>query len=197
MPDEQTPARRGRRPDFEARRRCLEVAAEMLQESGYAGLTMNELARRAGVSKKSLYTWWPNKASVVAEALAAAAEVPPLPDLGDTEAELRSLFAALKYLATTDEIPLSLSALQSGLERTELARGYVERLLGRRREYSRTMVQRGVDRGDLPADTDIDALLDLWNGLATYRYLRAVALPDQLVDQLIAMALNGHVPRLP
>ncbi|WP_194908856.1 TetR/AcrR family transcriptional regulator [Catenulispora rubra] len=196
MTDEPPRARRGRRPDLEARRRCLQIAAEMLQESGYAGLTMSELARRAGVSKKSLYAWWADKAAVVTEALAASAETPPLPDLGDTEAELRALFATLLRLANSAEIPLSLSAQQAGPDRTALTRGYIERLLTRRREYSRSLIHRGIDRGDLPEDTDIDALLDLWNGLAVYRHLRSVAVPDQLIDQLVALALNGSVPRL-
>ncbi|MFF4753697.1 TetR/AcrR family transcriptional regulator [Streptomyces sp. NPDC002514] len=197
MPDKPPAARRGRPLDLDARQRCLELAAGALQERGYAGLTMNELARQAGVSKKSLYTWWPNKAAIVVEALVAMAEMPPLPDLGNTEAELRALFAIIRRTASTSELPLAVTALNDPASRTAVSRTYIERLVGARRELSRALVQRGVDRGDLPAGTDIDTLLDMWNGLAAYRLLRGVALPDHVVDQLIVMALNGNVPLLP
>ncbi|MFC1403392.1 MULTISPECIES: TetR/AcrR family transcriptional regulator [Streptacidiphilus] len=197
MTDERPPARRGRPPDLEARRRTLELATTVLKEGGYAGLTMDLLARRSGVSKKSLYRWWPNKAAVAAEALAAQAEVLPVDETGDSRAELLAIARNARRYATADELPLGFTAQLSIADQRALGRSYMEHVIRPRRLLSRDALDRVVARGDLPQDTDTDALLDLWSGFAVYRHnVRGVTITDHLVEQLVDMALSGSVPRL-
>lgn len=197
MTEERQPARRGRPPDLDARRRALDLAGEILRESGYAGLTMDLLVRRAGVSKKSLYRWWPNKAAVVAEALAQQAVVLPLPEQTDSRAELLSVARNARHYALTDELPLGTVAQQSAPDQQALSRSYIDHIVRPRRALAREAVERVIARGDLPEDTDIDALLDLWSGFAVYRQsVRGIEVTDHLIEQLVDMALAGSVPRL-
>jgi AcrR family transcriptional regulator len=199
MTDEREHTRRGRGrpPDLEARRRTLELAGLVLREAGYAGLTMDVLAYRSGVSKKSLYRWWPNKAAVAAEALASQAEILPVPESGDSRAELLAVARNALHYATTDELPLSVTAQLPAADQLALSRRYIEHVIRPRRLLSRDVVARAIARGDLPGDTDVDALLDLWSGFAVYRQsIRGIEVAGHLIDQLVDMALAGSVPRL-
>jgi AcrR family transcriptional regulator len=199
MTDEGESARRGRGrpPDLEARRRTLELAGMVLRDAGYAGLTMDLLAYRSAVSKKSLYRWWPNKAAVAAEALASQAEVLPVPESGDSRAELLAVARNALHYAMTDELPLGFLAQLPVADQQSLSRSYIEHVVRPRRLLSRDVVARAIARGDLPRDTDVDALLDLWSGFAVYRRsVRGIEVPGHLIEQLVDMALAGGVPRL-
>ncbi|MGW6770206.1 TetR/AcrR family transcriptional regulator [Streptomyces sp. NPDC055037] len=196
MTDDRQPARRGRPPDLVARQRTLDLAGEILRESGYAGLTMDLLVRRAGISKKSLYRWWPNKAAVVAEALAERADVLTVPEDADSRTQLLALARNARHYALTDALPLGTVSRQSDADQQMFARTYIDHIVRPRRALSRTALERVIAAGDLPADTDIDALLDLWSGFAVYRQsVRGVEVTDRLVEQLVDMALAGSVPR--
>lgn len=194
MSAEHRSGQRGRPPDAEARRRVLALASDLLNESGYTSLTMDELAQRAGVSKKSLYRWWPNKAAIAAEAIAARAATSAVPDLGDTRRELLALLDLTREYACGRDVPAEMIIADST---RATAQDLLGEILAPRRDAARAVVQRGIARGDLPADVDVDALLDLWNGMAVYRLaIRRVPLTDRTVEQLVSMALAGQVPRL-
>src|SRR5438270_5714664 len=80
----------GRPRSEEARRAVLTAAARLVRRHGYGSLTMEAIAREAGVSKQTVYRWWPQKAAVVLEALNEAARaVAPIPDTGSLESDLR------------------------------------------------------------------------------------------------------------
>ena len=198
MSDERDSGRRGpgRPPDLEARRRTLELAGTMLRDAGYASLTMDLLACRSGISKKSLYRWWPNKAAVAAEALAARAEVLPVPESGDSRSELLVLARNALHYAMTDELPLGFAAQLPLADQHALSLSYIEHVVRPRRLLARDVVGRVIARGDLPADTDIDALLDLWSGFAVWRRVRGAEVASQLIEQLVDTALAGSVLRL-
>src|SRR6185312_1951178 len=78
------PARRNER----SRRAVLDAALELLSETGYAALTVEAIAARAGVGKQTIYRWWPGRGAVILDALAEAGPPPPLPDTGDLRADL-------------------------------------------------------------------------------------------------------------
>ncbi len=191
-------ARRGRLPADEVRSRVVRVAGELLAESGYHAMTVDELATRAGVSKKTLYRWWPNKAAIVADVLVERNTVHPVPDLGDTRRELLVVFdLAVTYNRAVDRAALNFM-VEAANDQADVLRTIIDRIRTPRRDMARGAVQRGIARGDLPADTDIDALIDLWNGLAAYRQtIRPAPLSRHTIDQLVDLAMAGHTPRLP
>lgn len=88
------PARRSDR----ARSAVLDAALSLVAEVPYGRLTMEAIASRAGVSKATLYRWWPSRGAVVVEALAEqnrAQEAYALPDTGDLEADLAGVLRAV------------------------------------------------------------------------------------------------------
>ena len=186
-----------RLPPTEARRRILAVAGRILDASGYPATTMEEIAAKAGVAKKTVYRWWPNKVALAAEVVAERAVVHTVPDRGDTRAELLDLFDAIvNYASGIDGAHLTmLRAAVDGDAQAE--RTIVARVIAPRRDIARAVVQRGIARGDLPVDLDIDTLLDMWNGLAAYRAgYRSTPLLSPTIEQLVELALAGHAPRL-
>ena len=81
-----------------ARRAILAAALDLVEEAGYAKLSIEGIAARAGVGKQTIYRWWGSKGSVLLDALLALSEdedgeVMGLPDTGDLEATSRSCCA--------------------------------------------------------------------------------------------------------
>src|ERR687897_1936033 len=88
------PARRNQR----SRQAILSATADLVGEVGYAKLTVEAIAARAGVGKQTIYRWWPSKGAVLFDAFLALSEdaegVPALPDTGDLEADLKLVLRA-------------------------------------------------------------------------------------------------------
>jgi hypothetical protein len=133
----------------------------------------------------------------VADVLAARSSVHPVRDLGDTRRELLELFDTIIEYTRGGNTAVITFLLEAASDEAEALRRILDLMIIPRRDAARAVLQRGIARGDLPADLDIDALLDLWNGLASYRQgIRPAPLPQRTIDQLVDLALAGHAPRL-
>ncbi|MFF1688149.1 MULTISPECIES: TetR/AcrR family transcriptional regulator [unclassified Streptomyces] len=187
----------GRPRSEEVRDRVIGAAEELLDESGYLGMTMDEIAVRAKVSKKTLYRWWPHKAAVIADVLVARADVRAVPDVGDTRAELLIVCDYIDDFSRARDVFSRLCLTEAAAEESAVLQSFLDVVL-HRRDHARAAFQRGIARGDLPPDIDTDALLDLWNGFFVYRRsFRPAPIREETVHQFVDLALAGHVPRLP
>lgn len=187
----------GRPRSEDVRDRVVTAADELLAEVGYLGLTMDEIAVRAKVSKKTLYRWWPHKAAVTAEVLVARADVRAVPDLGDTRAELLVVCDYIGAFTRSRDVFTRMCLIEASVDESAVLQSFLDIVL-HRRDQARAVVQRGIARGDLPPDIDTDALLDLWNGFFLYRRsFRPASIHRDTVEQFVDLALAGQVPRLP
>ncbi len=190
-------ARGGRPKDPEVHGKVLDAAAELLPELGYLELTIEKVAARAGVTRKTVYHRWANKAALVGDLLIAHAVVDHVPDLGDTRSELAILFRQILRDVRDDRGTL-MSALWATIGEPAVLDRFRSEVLGPRRQFARAAVQRGVARGDLPADIDVDLLIDMWSGAVLFRAdVRADTFLASQADALVDLALCGSVPRLP
>jgi AcrR family transcriptional regulator len=134
---------------------------------------MDAIAKRAGVSKETLYRWWRSKTEVVLEALAERGEQTiPTPDTGTLSGDLRAFLRATVAAAdpTTQRL---LRALASEAARDEtLARLINDRFLARRREALNQLLQRAVKRGEL-SRANAATTLELIYGSLWYRLIFA------------------------
>src|SRR5712692_8905871 len=89
----QSPSRsrsRGRPRSEQARQAVLAAAGRLVEEYGYGRVTIEAIARQAGVSKQTIYRWWSTKAEIVLEVLnEAASTIAPAPDSGSLEADVQ------------------------------------------------------------------------------------------------------------
>src|SRR2546423_1774093 len=91
----------GRPRSKQARRAVLTAATDIVRERGYAALTIEGIAARAGVAKTTIYRSWPNRAAVIMEAVVAETAVPlAFPDTGSAREDLRRQLGAVVALFT-------------------------------------------------------------------------------------------------
>jgi AcrR family transcriptional regulator len=188
---------RGRPRSEQASNAILTAAAELLLERGLAAVTMDAVAARAGVSKATIYRWWPTKETLALDALYHEwAAVSPARDTGSLRGDLLSLLRPWARLARRRPYGRAIAALVAEAQTDPaFARQYRARFVQPRREQGRAIFGRAIERGEIPADTKIEVALDLLYGPIYHRLLHNHApLNDQFVRDVIDTALSGIAP---
>lgn len=136
----------------------LTATLSLLIEQGYAHLTMEQVAERAGVGKSSLYLRWPTKVALVAEALQhQSGAVPEIPDTGSVREDMRLFLQSL--LRSRRAAGKALAAVSGEIATNpELREAWHRGLAGSLATCMRTIMLRAVERGELPATTDTELL---------------------------------------
>jgi AcrR family transcriptional regulator len=164
---------RGRPRSERTEQAILEAAAQLLDESGLAAMTMEEVAARAGVGKASIYRRWHSKGALALDAfLLEFLEGQPVRDTGSLRGDL--LAAVRNWIRTVNGTPAGriLSGLIAEVQNDpRLAAEWRERFVGRVREERRPVIDRAVARGEIPRGSDPDLLLDMLYGPLYHRYL--------------------------
>jgi AcrR family transcriptional regulator len=167
-----SPARPGGR-SARVRTAVLSATLELLEERGYDGTELPEIARRAGVHPTTVYRRWGTKARLVGEAmLERARPLSPTPDTGALRTDLERLLLDGAALVRTPQVRALFAVLLA--ESTDPSREVAEardRFWAAHLEEARSVVERAVDRSELPAGTDPAALVDLVIGPALLRLL--------------------------
>ncbi|WP_432068640.1 TetR/AcrR family transcriptional regulator C-terminal ligand-binding domain-containing protein [Streptomyces sp. C10-9-1] len=150
----------------------LSATLDILRERGYSGFTLEAVAARAATTKPTVRRRWPNRQSLVVDALASVLAVPPVPDTGCTRCDLAR---SVRLLAESlhHRLPPGVLAplLAECAHDAALHRRLVESVVAPGRQAAEAVVRRAVDRGDLRPDTDTRMLVDL---LASTVYQRAL-----------------------
>ena len=156
----------------------LTAASELLAETGLAAMTMEGVAERAGVGKASIYRRWPSLGALAFDAtIGGYLAGQPMPDTGTLQGDL--LATARDWIRTVKRLPWgrTLRSLVAEVQNNpSLAGAWRERFMGRVRADRRLIVERAVERGEVPAGSDPELILDLFYGALYHRYL------------------NGHLP---
>lgn len=168
------------RPRSETSRRAILIATlELASEGGADGLTMDAIAKRAQVSKETLYRWWRSKGDVLLEALAdLGARAIPVPDSGDFASDLR-IFMRATARALDSPTQRLLRALAAGAAADSIYAAEVrERFLNHRRAALTSILERAIAREELSCER-AQASLDLVFGSLWYRLIFATGPLDQ------------------
>jgi AcrR family transcriptional regulator len=165
----------------------LAATLQLLGEVGYAQLTMERVAAGAGVGKASLYLRWPSKDALIEHAISQHGPVvAQVPDTGSLAQDMRQFLHAL--VRKRDPASTALPAIASEAVRNPQLREVFRRAITAAVPASvRTIIQRAIDRGELPPSTDVELLAAL--PLALLQHLRTLS--DQrpgieIVDRIIA-----------
>jgi AcrR family transcriptional regulator len=188
-----------RRGGRSARVKAAVIASvvDELAEFGYAGVTFERIAARAGVHKATVYRRWPTKEKLVVDALRVQlSHAIPMPNTGSVREDLRVLNHAVVVYITSPQGEGLLRALvsQATLHPEIVAIGRM--YWSERFSLVGGVIRRGIERGELPAGTDTDFLLETIIG-PLYLRLLVTAQPlttefvDRVVDWAIAAACNN------
>jgi AcrR family transcriptional regulator len=153
---------------------------------------MEAIAGEAGVSKQTVYRWWPTKAAIILEGLnEAAVAVAPASDTGSLHADLRGFLRRTVTGAGGRNARL-LAALMAAAQLDDgFAQSFRSGFLAGRRRVLRELLESGRERGELSSAADIDLLVELVYGALWYRILaRNAPLNRRFADQLTTAVLT-------
>jgi AcrR family transcriptional regulator len=193
MQDEDSAPNEPRAPGRGPKVRAAVLTATLaeLAAVGYAALTVEDVARRAGVHKTTIYRRWQDRERLILDALTdhVAAEV-PMPDTGSIEEDLRQLARALvRWLQSTPGQAVLATMVSGAWQQPEIAeirrRFYVDRF-----QRAEPVIARAIARGELPEGTNPAALIKAMIA-PIYLCLLVTAEPidEETADQAAAMAL--------
>jgi AcrR family transcriptional regulator len=181
----------GRPRSEEAHQAILDATLELLVEVGFSALTVEGVASRAGVGKATIYRRWPSKLPLVVEAFGQLPGFEEV-DTGNVEQDLKQMLRS--YLRVFNSTPLATVLPSLAGERAhnpELSDLFDPVSKARRRPLVRAL-QRGVDRGELPTDLDLELAADLVVGpIAVCVYSKGGRPQPRMVDSLVDLALGG------
>ena len=141
-------------------------------------MTIEGVAERAGVGKASIYRRWPSKGALVFDAvLDSYLATQPTAQTGTLEGDLLSTARSWIRSATSPQGGRTLAGLIAEVQRDpDLAKIWRARFVSRVRQARRLIIERAIARGEIPAGSDPEVIMDLLFGPLYHRYL------------------NGHLP---
>ncbi|MCT2593214.1 TetR/AcrR family transcriptional regulator [Streptomyces sp. N2-109] len=188
-----TPADRprpvGRGPKMHAA--VLAATVAELAEGGYAALTVERVAQRAGVHKTTVYRRWKDRAALVVDALAEhiATDI-PMPDTGSIGGDLREMARSLVgWLVSPTGRAVEAALISDAVRLPEIAEARA-RIFGDRFRRAEPVVARAVARGELPVGTDPSAVVSALAAPIHFRLLVSGGpLDDTVAEQAARITL--------
>jgi AcrR family transcriptional regulator len=183
---------RGRPPSEDTERAILQATTELLAERGLAAMTIEEVASRAHVGKASVYRRWPSKGTLAFDAFVTDfLERQPEPDTGSLRDDLLGILRAWTRAVRQPTTSRTLRGLIAEVQRDpELADAWRDRFVSPLRARHQAVLQRSIERGELPPETNTALMLDLLFGPAYHRLLHGhLPLDDAFVDAVVASVI--------
>jgi AcrR family transcriptional regulator len=169
------PARgRGRPRSAEAHQAIVSATLALLDEIGYRALTIEAVAARAGVGKTTIYRRWSSKLELVIEAVGEMRPPSPTEDTGSLQGDFLAFQRGQISRVAAGPMPrIAPRLLAESVNDRELHEGVQRELIDPIRTAIGEVLQRGVDRGELRADLDLELATDVIHGTVVYRILRS------------------------
>jgi AcrR family transcriptional regulator len=187
-------ARRGRPRSEEADRAILGAATQLLAERGLAGMSIEEVAARAGVGKATIYRRWRSRGALALDAFVREFQgLQPVPDTGTLRGDL---LAALRgWVQAVTRTPMGrvlLGLIAEAQHDPALGQAWRTQVMEPLRAQRTVMITRAVARGEIPASTDPDVVLDLLYGASYHRLLHGHRpLTDAFIRDAVDMIIAG------
>ena len=188
--------RRGRPPSEMAASHAviMDAVYALLQVKSVRDLTMEAVAKRAGVGKPTLYKWWPTKATLVL-AMLCERMAPKLekPTVLTAEESLRFRARSLIKAFNGPFGRIVAGLIAEGQSEPAVLQEFFDRWISPRRNATITDLQRGKDAGELRSETEPELLNDAIFGAIYYRMLlRSGPLTRRFGEDLVEQLILGH-----
>jgi AcrR family transcriptional regulator len=181
------------RPRSEKSRRAILAATRRLLEAGTVrDLSIEGIAREAGVGKTTIYRWWPNKAAVVIDAFFDGAAAAKAPAQAETAAETLALEAAgLVEALRGPSGRIVAEIVAEGQSDPSILETCRRTVLSDRRSAAKEVIVRGIAAGEFDSEIDVELALDMLYGPVYFRLMFGHApLDGRFAQALPAMALK-------
>jgi AcrR family transcriptional regulator len=170
-----------------------------MAEHGLHSLRMDDVATRAGVGKATIYRRYRSRDHLVTDAIGGMVDDIEIPDTGSTGDDLRALMRdAVEFYSGSLAARLMPSAVDEMSRNPEFAAVVRDRFLGGRRAALHKVFERGIGRGDLRRDLDVELALDIIAGLPSYRlFITGGPIDERLVELVVELIMRGFAPPKP
>jgi AcrR family transcriptional regulator len=168
----------------------MAAVIEELSEHGYAGARLERVAARAGVAKTTIYRRWGSLDGLLADLMAErAAQEIPVPDEGDLGSDLRVLARHAVASVRDPAVRAALASIVAAAVQSPAAREVLTRFLAGRTATMTVIVDRAVQRGEVPAGTDAAGIIRTVTALIYYRlFIAGEQAGEDLADSVAAIA---------
>lgn len=176
----------------EARRKVLAATSELIAERGVTNLSIEEVAVRSGVAKTTIYRHWPERVSLVVDAVNAGFEHLHAPDTGSLRGDLEAYFDNMVRAdmsgPRSNIIPCLVEAAGRDPEMAQL----LDRVGDERTRAISTIVTRAQERGEIAADIDSDVAVAVLVGpVVFHKIIRRKVVTAEFLDGCISIAVAG------
>lgn len=184
--------RRGRPRNQACSGEIMEATLRLVADVGIAGLTMDAVARDAGVGKATIYRRWASKEALLLDAWMSCVRKSEAPDTGTLRGDLEAVLGGFEHPLTDQELqrvfPQMIAAAKVN---PDVADAYRE-FIAQRREPLQVVLQRAVARGEIDPEADLQVVHDLLVAPLMYRWLVSDAPIDAtVVGRIIAVVTAG------
>lgn len=176
-----------------SRDRVLTASFELLSETGVGGFSVDEVARRCGVAKTTIYRHWPTREALVIDACSRISADQDVPDTGSLEGDVTAILEHIAHLLGTARWSSVVPSIIDVAERdpqfatvhSQIQQGHAAPL--------REVLQRAVARGELPETTDCAATVAALLGPLFYRrWFSRESIDERFVREIISLVLAGR-----
>ncbi|PXY18970.1 TetR/AcrR family transcriptional regulator [Prauserella muralis] len=176
----------------------VEAVLAELAERGFLGMSMDGVARRAGVGKSALYRRWPSKVEMTADVLSTLSVTEePAADTGSLEQDVRALLDdILNWLSAPQVRRIYPDLLAEAQRNPMLAEALMDHIGNPRRLRAQAVLDRAAARGELAGNADQDLILDVFGSLIFWRMI-ALSRPvtpsylDKVASLILHLARGG------
>lgn len=177
-----------------SRATVLISTVELLSERGYGGTSVDEISRRSGVAKTTIYRHWSTRTDLLRDACSSLGTPLEKPKTEDLKEALTAVLKSLALLLRTEKWPSVLPSIIDAAERDpDIASMYSEL----QDEYSsvfRDLLSAAVVQGKLPKNTDVSVLIALLVGPLFYRrWFSREVISDDFAEQIVAQVLGERI----
>ncbi len=177
--------------------RIREATVSLLEEVGFANLTCDAIAERAGTSKATIYRWWPNKVAVVIDAFTKT--LAPAVPFHEAETLEEYVTANLRQFAKAicGRNGRLLSAIIAAAQNDpDVEQAFLAHWIKPRRTIARKSLQKFQDARRIPAEFDIEQVLDAMYGPCHFLLMvKHNKLSVAYAEKLAVILLRGLAPR--
>ncbi|MFN7951263.1 MAG: TetR/AcrR family transcriptional regulator [bacterium] len=186
------PAPRGRPRNPSTDHAILAAAQRLLAERGYPRMSLDEVATAAGVTKPTIYLRFRSKADLATAAVAAIQAQEPPASSGDGRADLIAVLRHFQRgLLRPNGMALLGAVLAEERDTPELIARFRERLVAPRRAMVRAVLESARERGEIAAEADVDAVVNLLIGCYYARYLVGEPIPRDWPERVVGTVWSG------
>jgi AcrR family transcriptional regulator len=176
-----------------SRERVLTATLDLLSDAGLGGLTIDDVSKRSGVAKTTIYRHWPNRNALIIDAclrMTYGNDEPP--DTGSLEGDVRAILRNLAELLVTARWSSILPSIVDAAERDPEIAEVHSRLQLRHAAPLRAALERAAQRGEIPPEADLSAIAAALRGpLYFRRWFSREPINDSFVNLVVESVLAG------